>query len=204
MSAAAAGEERIEGLAALFRQPCLENSDDLRSQRRTPCLAPFAETTDMSAAAKIHVLPTQRGDLAVAQVCLDGELQECPIPSSDPCSKVRSVDQSSTFFLGEKHHWSAIVTFGGYRQDALAVVGECRFIQGDIAEERVQRAQAVVSCTHTVQPIPFEVVEELRQESRIKLLHPKIRRLPAKMLRSETQQQAKRIAAPGHRVRAGT
>ena len=81
--------------------------------------------------------------------------------------------------------------------------GECGFIQGDVAEESVQSAQAVVSCTHTVSPIPFEVFKELAQESCVKFLHPKIARFPAKALRSETQQQAKRIPVAGHRVRAG-
>ncbi len=67
----------------------------------------------------------------------------------------------------------------------------------------MQRAQAVVSCTHTVSPIPFEVFKELTQESRVKFLQSQIGRLPAKVLRGETQQQAKRIPVAGHRVRAG-
>jgi hypothetical protein len=83
------------------------------------------------------------------------------------------------------------------------VESECGFIQGDVAEEGMQRAQAVVSSTHSVSPIPFEVFKELTQESRVKLLQSQIGRLPAKMLRGETQQQAKRIPVAGHRMRAG-
>jgi len=67
----------------------------------------------------------------------------------------------------------------------------------------MQRAQAVVSCRHTVSPIPFEVFKELTQEIRVELLQSEIGRLPAKALCGETQQQAKRIPVAGHRVRAG-
>jgi hypothetical protein len=52
----------------------------------------------------------------------------------------------------------------------------------------MQRTQAVVSCTHTVSSIPFEVFKELTQESRVKFLQSEIGRLPAKALRGETQQ----------------
>lgn len=120
-SAAGAGEDRIDGAAALFRQPGLEHCDDLRAQWRTPHLPPLAETTDMSAGTDIHILTSKRGDLAVSQACLDGGEQECPISPSDPCSEVWRSDKGSTLFLGEKLHWSAIITLGGYRQDALAV-----------------------------------------------------------------------------------
>jgi hypothetical protein len=202
-STAGAGEDRIDGVAALVRQPGLEDCDNLRAQWRTPHLPPLAETTDMSAGADIHILTSKRGDLAVTQACLDGEKQERPIPSSNPCSDVRRGDKGSTLVLREKLHWSAIITLGGYRQDALAVESECGFIQGDVAEEGMQRAQAVVSCRHSVSAIPFEVFEELTRESRVKVLQSQIGRLPAKALRGETQQQAKRIPVAGHRVRAG-
>ena len=75
----------------------------------------------MSAGADIHILTSKRGDLAVTQACLDGEKQERPIPSSNPCSEVRRGYEGSTLFLREKLHWSAIIALGGYRQDALAV-----------------------------------------------------------------------------------
>jgi hypothetical protein len=121
MSTAGAREDRIDGVAALFRQPVLEDCDNLWAQWRTPHLPPLAETTDMSAGADMHILTSKRGDLAVAQACLDGEKQERPIPSSNPGSEVRRSDKGSTLFLREKLHWSTIITLGGYRQDALAV-----------------------------------------------------------------------------------
>jgi hypothetical protein len=82
-------------------------------------------------------------------------------------------------------------------------MGECRFIQGDVPEEGMQRAQAVVSCPHTVSPIPFKVFKEFLQESRVEFLQSEAARLPAKILRGKTQQQSKCIPVAGYCVRAG-
>ena len=124
----------------------------------------------MSAGTEFHILASKRCELAVTQARLDGDKQERPVPPSDPCPEVRSCHEGGGFFLREKLHRTALVTFGRDRKDALAVQGECRLTEGHVPEERVERREPLVARARPVTAIPFEVVEEGFQEGGVKVL----------------------------------
>lgn len=79
--------------------------------------------------------------------------------------------------------------------------GMCRFIEGRVPEECVQRRKTVVARPGAVAPVEFEVLEEIAQEGGIEILQTEVGRRPSKVLCGETQQQAEGVPIAGHRMR---
>jgi hypothetical protein len=151
--------------------------------------------------AELHILSSKRGDLTVAQAGLDGEEEDCPIPSTKPPDGVRSCYERRGLFLRQKLNRIALVTLGGDRKDALAVQRISRFMNGHIPEECVQRGETVVSRTDAITPVEFEVVKEIAHEGRVDFLHAQIGRCLLEALRGETEQQTEGVTVVGNRVR---
>ena len=93
----------------------------------------------MGAVAQLHVLASERSDLAVAQAGLDGDEQDRPIPSSDPFAQVRCSEECGDLLLGEELEKSTFVAFAWNRLNTLTVKNVSRFAQCHILEEGTQR-----------------------------------------------------------------
>ena len=75
----------------------------------------------MRTCAELHVLLAKRCDLAIPEAGLNGDEQQRPVPSSDPCARIRRCDKGGTLFLCQKLHWAALVALRRDRKDALAL-----------------------------------------------------------------------------------
>jgi hypothetical protein len=80
----------------------------------------------------------QTGQLATAKACPNGEEQQCPVPPPEPCCRIGCGDKRSDLVFDEELHGAALVAFGWYGKNALAVKRVLRFLEGHVAEERVQ------------------------------------------------------------------
>jgi len=101
-SATGAWEDRLVGFRRTLTQPCFQNLPDLGTQWGGADLSPLAETADVGAGAKRHVLAAKRGQLGDAQTSLEGDEEERPVTPSDPCGFVWSIEERIDSILSEE------------------------------------------------------------------------------------------------------
>jgi hypothetical protein len=84
----------------------------------------------MATDAEGHVLPAQRGDFGVAQAGLNRELEQNPVPPTDPSPGIRHCHQRSGLPLIQEGHGIMFVAFGRDSEDLLALEGQGWFRHG--------------------------------------------------------------------------
>jgi hypothetical protein len=124
------------------------------------------------------------------------------VTPSDPCGGVWGGQESIDLLLGKEFHDPAIEALAWDREDSLAEFRVGRIRECDVAEEGVQRGQAGVAAAGTVAALAFQVIEELTDESGVKVSEYKTGGGAAKAIGGEAQQQAEGVAVGGHRVGA--
>ncbi len=178
-------EKGIAGFPFQFGEPCRQDRNDIRAQRCTTHLSPFAPAAHMRSGAERHVGPAQRCDLAIAKACLDRQEQQRPVSPSDPSGGIRCSQKGLHLYLGKEVHGCPHVALGRNRKYPLAIEGVRWLAEGHIAEEGVKGCQSRVPGANGAAALVFEVVEERSQESLVEFLHTEIRGVPAEPLRCE-------------------
>jgi hypothetical protein len=63
----------------------------------------------MRTCSELDVLAAKGCDLAIPEARLNGDEQQCLVPPSDPCARIRSCDKGGSLFLCQKLHRTALV-----------------------------------------------------------------------------------------------
>jgi hypothetical protein len=159
--------------------------------------------SDVGADSECDVRALQSSQLTTAKACVHGDRQQRPVPPPDPCRRIGRGDERSGLFVNEELHRSAVVALGRNRENALAVKRVRRLFEGDVAEERVQCSQSGVAGARRAPAGLLDVVQELRQECSVEILHSKVRGLTSNPLGRIAKEEPKGITVAGDGVRAG-
>jgi hypothetical protein len=103
------------------------------------------------------------------QAGLDGESEHGVVAPAGPGGLVASVQQRVDLGLGEVGDEVALGSLGRDGEHALDSGGVFGMLQRQIAEQRVERGQAVVAGGRAVVPVAFEVVEERGDQGRVEV-----------------------------------
>jgi hypothetical protein len=144
-AAARAGEDWRFGDDGTLTKPRIQHRDDLTAQGRTAELTPLAETANVSASSKEHVLALKRDQLRNPQTSLDGDEKEGAIAPADPSSSAGSAQKSVNLLVIEKFDDTALEALTRDRENSLAMKRVGRFRKRDVAEEGVQGGKAGVA-----------------------------------------------------------
>jgi hypothetical protein len=131
-------------------------------------------------------------------------LEQQVITPSQPGPGIRGFQKRGHFHFTQELHWSSFEALWRDGQNTLTVIGEGGFVNGNVPEEGMYCAQAVIASASTVVAIVLKVLEECGHELGIQILHPKVAGLSAVLLGRELQQQSEGVSVTGHRVVAGT
>jgi hypothetical protein len=78
-----------------------------------------------------------------------------------------------------------------------------RMLERSMREKRVDGGEASVTCPDAVASGSFRVLQERTHHCSVEVIKAEIGGLPASQLLAEREQQTKRVAVCGHRVRTG-
>lgn len=157
---------------------------------------------NVGAGSEYDIAASQANQLAAAQASLHGNQQQRAIPPPDPCGWVRGSDESCHLLLAEELHGAALVALGRDREDALAEQSVGGFLERDVSEERVKRGESDVAGACRTTALMLDVVQELTQQPRVKILNAQTVRWTADALSGEAEQKSKGIPVTRHSVRA--
>jgi hypothetical protein len=129
--------------------------------------------------------------------------QQRPIAPPGAGGLVGSCQESLNLASRQEINWLGSPPFAGNGQDPLGQSAQARFLKGDIPEKRVNGSQANVATGGTVVSVFLQVAQERADERRIQILRRQQRRRFAETHLSKSQEQSKRVAVAGNRMRAG-
>jgi hypothetical protein len=98
---------------------------------------------------------------------LDGEREHGVIATSDPGRQVAGVEQRFDLGVGEVGEEVALDAFGRDGEHTLDGTGVLGVMQGEVAEQGVDRGQPVVAGGRAVAPVALEVIEERGDQRRV-------------------------------------
>lgn len=157
-----------------------------------------------------HVRPTAQDDVRTpeadqfrdAQTRLDGDGQQGPVATADPRREIGGGEDGRDLRGVEKRDGLTLVAFAGHREDLLTQQGVRRFGERDVAKERVNRGQTRIAGSTTVAAPLLEVLEKPPDERGLDLLRFQHRGRLAQLVGGEAEEQTKRVAVAGDRMRA--
>jgi hypothetical protein len=158
----------------------------------------------MRPGAQLDVLSAQSDQLRVAQSSLQRNLEQQVITPPQPGPGIRGFQKRGHFHFAQELHCPSFEAFGRDGQNTLRVIGEGGFVNGNVPEEGMYRAQAVIASASAVVAIVLQVLEECGHQLGIQILHSKVAGLSATLLGSKLQQKSEGVPVAGHRVMAGT
>src|SRR5712691_2895124 len=202
-SAAGARKDRLVGRRREPGQPRREDAYDIATQWCASELPALAAAAEVSAGTEHDVGAAQADQLRHAQARLDRDEQQCSIALSDPGAGVGGVEEGRDLLVGEELHAPALEALGGDRQRALTAERMSGLVEGDIAEEGVERREASVTAAGAIAPFPFEMLEEGAEEGSIEIGEDETGGGAAQARGGEAEEQAEGVAVGGHGVGAG-
>jgi hypothetical protein len=158
----------------------------------------------MRPCAQLDVLSAQSDQFRVAQPSLQRNLEQQEITPPQPGPGIRGFQKRGRFHFTQELHRPSFEALWRDGQNTLTVIGEGGFVNGNVPEEGVDCAQAIIASASTVVAIVLKVLEECGHELGIQILHPKVAGLSAVMLDRKLQQKSEGVPVTGHRVVAGT
>ena len=140
-----------------------------RHQRCASFFAAFADGVHVGAGGERDVFAGECGEFGDPQSGLDGESEHGVVAPAGPGALVAGAQQRVDLGLGEVGEEVAFGSFGRDGEHALDGAGVFGVVQGEVAEQRVDRGQAVVAGGGAVVPVAFEVVEERGDQRRVEV-----------------------------------
>ena len=99
----------------------------------------------MRPCAQLDVLSAQADQFRVAQPSLQRDLKQQLIAPPQPGPGIRGSQKRGSFLLTQELHGASFKSFCRDRQNALTVTGQGGFVNGNVPEESVDGAQAVIT-----------------------------------------------------------
>src|SRR5262249_16657495 len=149
------------------------------------------------AGPQLHVLPPERGDLAIPQASLRGEEEKRTIALSDPGVRDRRGHERRDFVLGQKFYGPSFESFWRDRQNPLALQTQRRCGQHHVPEESVEGRETMVARARPIAPIPLQGIEKTFEQGHIEILDAQSKRGSTQPLSRESEQQAESIPITG-------
>jgi hypothetical protein len=146
------------------------------------------------AGTEVHIAASKGAQLGVAQTRLHCHLQEGPVTTPEPRSRVWRGEKSLGLRLREELERRTLVPLVRDRQNLLALKRADRLCVGDESEERAHGGKAGVASLRCAGTLVLEVLEERADECRVELFHAELRRRSRQARRREDEQQPERVA----------
>jgi hypothetical protein len=124
----------------------------------------------MGANAEDNILAAQPDEFRESQPRLHRNEEQRPVTPSRPRGLIGCCHEGIDLGSGEELDLPSMVTLYRYCQDALGQSAVERVMEGDVAEERMERRQPDISTAGGVAPLLLEVVEEGTEEGSIEIL----------------------------------
>jgi hypothetical protein len=136
----------------------------------------------MRPCAQFDVLSAQSGQLRVTQPSLQRKLEQQVITPPQPGAGIRGFQKRGCFRFAQELHCPSFEAFGWDGQNPLTVIGEGGLVNGNVPEEGMYCAQAVIASARAVAASLLKVLEECGHELGVQILHSKVAGLPAVLL----------------------
>jgi len=156
----------------------------------------------MGAGSEFDVATVESGQFGHPEAGLHHQQEQRPIPPSLPGCDVRCSEEGANLRLVEILDHALLEALGGQREHLPALVKQCRFAVGHMAEERPHRRQPGIAAASAVVAPAFEMVEEAPDEAGIDVLDHQVGGTPPDLVGCKVQQQPEGVAVAGHGVRA--
>ena len=163
------GEQWVAGSAGTLPQPGLEDRLGRWHQRCLSFLAALSDGVHGGAGGERDVLTRESGEFRDPQAGLDGESEHGVVAPAGPGGLVAGVQQRVDLGVDEVGDEVALGPLGRDGEHTLDSGGVFGMLQGQIAEQRVQRGQAVVAGGRAVVPVAFEVVQKRGDQGRVEV-----------------------------------
>ena len=201
-SAGDGGEQRVARGAGALAQPGLEDRFGRGHQRCSSFFAALADGVHVGAGGERDVLAGESGEFGDPQTGLDGQGEHGVVAPAGPGGLVAGRQQRVDLGFGEVGDQVAFGAFGRDGEHPLDGAGVLGMLQGEVAEQRVDRGQPVVAGGHAVVSVAFEVVQERGDQRRVELGDVEGAGCLAGAFGGEGQQQPEGDLVGGDRVRA--
>jgi hypothetical protein len=156
----------------------------------------------MGAGAEDNILAAQTDEFRESQPRLHRNEEQRPVPPARPRGLVGHCHEGIDLGPGEELDLPSMVTLYGYCQDALGQGSVERVMEGNVAEERMERRQSDISAAGSVAALLLEVVEEGAEKDSIKILeaHGRRRLLETALRKPKEETEGIAIARDGMRA----
>ena len=116
------------------------------------------------------------------------------IPLPDPAPSIGRGDDRFHLRSCQKAEHGFVVPLRRDRQAVLDGGQRREVLMGGVFQERSDRRQTGVTASHAVAPIPFQMIEETKDQRRVQIIERKIGRRLARRLLGEGEQQPECVA----------
>jgi hypothetical protein len=163
----------------------------------------IADTSNVGAAAQVHVLAAKSNQLRSAQPRLCGNQQQRSVTTPQIAALVWSCQQGIDFGTCQRIDRPSLVALAGNRQDPLRHGAQSGLFECHVLKKGVNGRQANVATPGSVIALLFQVSEKATNKRRIQVLDRQSRGRLMQMLLREFQEEPEGVSITGNRMGAG-